>query len=120
MDFTALYQNIDLSHALKEITDFMKDKISNFSPHITNIIAFHSILDLIFKHNIFKFVDCYCLQIKGVAMSSKCATVFLDLEISLDKLTNNLKFKVHFEKTNTFSYLLSISNHSNFIIKTSE
>ena len=154
--------------ALNEITDFVKYKISSFSPHITNIIAFHSILELIFRHNIFKFSDSYYIQIKGEAMGSKYApaianiylsilekrflslynplgyyryiediftisenqdsefikdpikyfetfgltviknssspTVFLDLEISFDKLTNNLIFIVHFKKTNTFSY----------------
>ena len=53
LDFSSLYQNIDLSHALTLLTDFMKDKISNFKPHILNIIAFHSFLDLVFKHNMF-------------------------------------------------------------------
>ena len=91
MDFIALYQNIDLSHALKEITDFMKDTISNLSPHITNIMAFHSILDSIFNHNIFKFSDHYYIQIKGVAMGFKCAPALANIYLSiLEKCLLNL------------------------------
>jgi len=40
---------------------------------------------------------------------------FLDLKISIDKVTNRIKFSVYLKPTNTFSYLLSSSNHPIFI-----
>ena len=42
---------------------------------------------------------------------------YLDLNISLDNFTSRLNFSVFFKKTNTFSYLLSSSNHPKFIFK---
>lgn len=42
---------------------------------------------------------------------------FLDLNIKLDKVTNKLNFSVYFKETNTFSYLLTDSNHPNYIFK---
>ena len=43
--------------------------------------------------------------------------VFLDLEIELNKFTNRINFFAHFKPTNTFSYLLILSNHPNHIFK---
>ena len=40
---------------------------------------------------------------------------FLDLNISLDAVTCFLNFSLYTKPTNTFSFLLSISNHPNFI-----
>ena len=42
---------------------------------------------------------------------------FLDLDISINSITNNLSFKVFFKPTNTFSYLFIESNHKNSIFK---
>ncbi len=42
---------------------------------------------------------------------------FLDLNITLDKVTNRVKFSVYVKPTNTFSYLLDSSNHPSFIFK---
>ena len=42
---------------------------------------------------------------------------FLDLNITLDSLTGYLNFKVFFKSTKTFSYLLTSSNHPEFIFK---
>ena len=42
---------------------------------------------------------------------------FLDLNITLDYLTGYLNFKVFFKSTKTFSYLLTSSNHPEFIFK---
>ena len=43
--------------------------------------------------------------------------VFLDLIISLDKITNSLNFSLYTKPTNTFAYLLINSNHPKFIFK---
>ena len=42
---------------------------------------------------------------------------FLDLKISLNKFTCKLDFNMYLKPTNTFSYLLSTSNHPDFIFK---
>ena len=46
---------------------------------------------------------------------SEKSVVFLDLIIQLDPNTGLLNFSLYTKKTNTFSYLLSTSNHPNFI-----
>ena len=40
---------------------------------------------------------------------------FLDLNISINSLNNSLSFSLYIKPTNTFSYLLSTSNHPKFI-----
>ena len=42
---------------------------------------------------------------------------FLDLSISINQLNKSLSFEAFFKKTNTFSYLLTSSNHPVFIFK---
>ena len=42
---------------------------------------------------------------------------FLDLNISLNPVSNSLVFTPYYKPTNTFSYLLTNSNHPNFIFK---
>ena len=42
---------------------------------------------------------------------------FLDLNIFFDKITNSIKFSLYIKPTQTFSYLLTSSNHPNFITK---
>ena len=42
---------------------------------------------------------------------------FLDLNISVNKLTNLLNFSLFLKPTNTFSYLLTSSNHPSYIFK---
>jgi len=68
-DFDSLYNNIILESSLDIICDFVKDKFH--SKHI-NIIAFRSILKVVFNFNIFKYKSIHFRQIKGIAMGSKC------------------------------------------------
>ena len=42
---------------------------------------------------------------------------FLDVNTTIDKISGDLIFKPFFKKTNTFSYLLTSSNHPSFIFK---
>jgi hypothetical protein len=42
---------------------------------------------------------------------------FLDLNISICKLTNKFQFSLYTKPTNIFNYLLCNSNHPNFIFK---
>ncbi len=174
LDFESLYSNIDLKDALKIISEFMKDKLSN--SHI-NSIGFFNLLSLLFENNVFKFSNRYYKQITGIAMGSKCGPTvaniylscleksflfihkplfygryiddilcilyndfdinlllnffgylklnlvcdeivnFLDLNISYDKTNKKMQFSMFIKPTNTFSYLLTSSNHPEFIIK---
>jgi hypothetical protein len=68
-DFEGLYSNIDLSHALTTICDFMKDK---FTSTYLNIKAFHIFLKLVFDNNYFTYNKKFYKQVKGIAMGTKC------------------------------------------------
>ena len=72
LDFSDLYSNINLEHALDTICDFMRDKLS-LKTHHADIIGFYQILKLILFNNVFTFNEFYFKQIKGVAMGCKCA-----------------------------------------------
>ena len=171
-DFESLYTNINLSHALIVICEFIT---RNFTSTEISSQGFYEILKLIFENNIFGYKNKYFKQISGIAMGAKCApsianlyiaileknfqTIhkpllyfrfiddifvilhelfdiniltnsfeylklnvvseesvnFLDLIISLDPITGYLVFSLYTKPTNTFSYLLSSSNHPNFI-----
>ena len=50
-------------------------------------------------------------------ISSEEIVNFLDLNIYIDKITRKLVFSLYLKKTNTFSYLLSSSNHQKSIFK---
>ena len=50
-------------------------------------------------------------------ISSSNTVNFLDLNISYNKLIEELEFSVYIKPTNTFSYLLTSSNHPKFIFK---
>ena len=54
---------------------------------------------------------------KNLVLNEVCSEVvnFLDLNVSIDKLTNKINFSLYIKPTNTFSYLLSTSNHPNFV-----
>ena len=174
LDFESLYSNIDLKDALKIISEFMQDKLSN--NHITSL-GFHNILKLLFDNNVFSYNKKYYKQIKGIAMGSKCGPSianiylsclersflfihkplfykryiddifcillncfdidilvkffgylklnlvcdskvnFLDFNISFDKILKKFKFSLFIKPTNTFSYLLTSSNHPKFVFE---
>ena len=175
-DFVSLYTNINQDHALTVISDFIS---SNFNSEYISALAFHEILRLVLKYNIFcykgKNVITYLIQILGIAMGSICGPAianiyiycleknfltihkpfyykrfiddlflitnpnfdisllntafgylklnavtaetvnFLDLNIYLCKFAGRLKFSLYIKPTNTFSYLLTQSNHPKFI-----
>jgi hypothetical protein len=173
LDFESLYSNINLSHALTIISEFMSNKLSN--SQITPI-GFYNLLKILFDNNVFTFQNKFYRQIKGIAMGSKCGPSianiylscleksfliihkplfygryiddilcilfdsfdinillnyfdylklnlmcdkvvnFLDLNISYDKSSKRIKFSLYIKPTNTFSYLLTYSNHPDFVI----
>ena len=79
LDFESLYSNIDLKDALKIISEFMQDKLSN--NHITSL-GFHNILKLLFDNNVFSYNKKYYKQIKGIAMGSKCGPSIANIYLS--------------------------------------
>ena len=66
-DFEGLYSNINLDHALILISEFIS---TNFDSSIISSFGFHTILELVFKNNIFTFNNKYYKQILGIAMGS--------------------------------------------------
>ncbi len=50
-------------------------------------------------------------------MTSGFTADFLDINTTIDKISGELIFKPFFKKTNNFSYIISFSNHPNFILK---
>ena len=68
-DFEGLYSNIDLTHALFIIYDFMKDKINSKN---LNHKAFFIILKLVFDNNYFTYGKKFYRQVTGIAMGTKC------------------------------------------------
>ena len=67
-DFDCLYSNINLQDALNKICEFIKD---NFKFEHIYILAFRSILKIVFEFNIFIFDKVFYKQIRGIAMGSK-------------------------------------------------
>ena len=68
-DFEALYTNLEHDLVLDYISNFMKDRLSDFKD--LKIEGFKAILEMILKYNYFTFRDKFYLQIKGIAMGSK-------------------------------------------------
>ena len=64
-------------------------------------------LDLLIYHFGYLKLNAVCTDIVN----------FLDLNIYFDKITSKIKFSLYIKPTNTFSYLLTSSNHPNFIMK---
>ena len=62
-DFESLYTNINLSHALEVICDFMK---SNLDIRELDISAFYALLKLVFDNNFFEFNNDYYRQKIGI------------------------------------------------------
>ena len=79
-DFESLYSNINLSHALVVISEFI---CSNFSSSSLNPTGFYYLLKLIFEHNVFEYNKKYFIQISGIAMGSKCGPSVANIYISL-------------------------------------
>ena len=71
------------------------------------------LLILIHKLDVDKFTSQF-LNLRLNIVHSKIVN-FLDLNISYDILTCKLNFSLYIKKTNTFQYLVSTSNHPNFI-----
>ena len=78
-DVESLYTNIDLKLALTIISDFAKDKLD--IDHL-NILAFNTILKLIFENNIFHYNNNYYVQILGIAMGSVCGPTIANIFVN--------------------------------------
>ena len=69
LDIVSLYTNINQSHAIDTITEFMSRYIDNF--HI-NIIGFNILLKIMFNSNVFTFDENFFKQICGLPMGCIC------------------------------------------------
>ena len=79
-DFESLFTNIDLTHALNVITEFIS---RNFHSLEVTVFAFHTILKFIFENNFFKFKNRFFKQKNGVAMGSHCSPSVTNLYMSI-------------------------------------
>lgn len=87
----SLYSNIDLEDALLTICDFMKDRIHFKEITIT---GFYNILKLILDNNVFKYKNYFYIQIKGIAMGSKCAPSIANIYLVVYSV-NSFKYISH-------------------------
>ena len=62
-------------------------------------------------------LDILINHFKYLKLNAVCTETvnFLDLNITLDRISNKIKFSLYIKPTNTFSYLLPSSNHPSFI-----
>ena len=69
LDIVSLYTNINQSHAIDTITEFMSRFLDNF--HI-DIIGFNMLLKIMFNSNVFMFDENFFKQICGLPMGCIC------------------------------------------------
>ena len=64
-------------------------------------------------------IETFKLNFENLRLNFDCgiSVHFLDLEISVDVITNKLRFRLYSKPTNTYSYLLQTSNHPTHIFK---
>jgi len=80
---------------------------ARFIDDIFSVLPYNFETSLLTNNNIF-----YNLKLNEVCNDT---VDYLDLKISLDTLTRKLVFSLYIKPTNTFSYLLTSSNHPRFI-----
>jgi hypothetical protein len=84
MDAVAMYTNIETTHALSEINKFLRtDRPDICLNEDINIDALMNALEIIMRHNIFKFGDTYLLQTSGTAMGTPPAPTYSTLYFAI-------------------------------------
>ena len=84
MDATSMYTNIDTNHALSEIYNFLTNtkpticKVENIS-----VDAIMLALNIIMRHNVFKFGDTCWVQLTGTAMGTPPAPMYATLYFAI-------------------------------------
>ena len=73
LDIVSLYTNINQSHAIDTITEFMSRYLDNF--HI-DIIGFHMLLKIMFNSNVFFFDENFFKQICSLFIFTQKHQVF--------------------------------------------
>jgi hypothetical protein len=91
---------------------------------IQNPLLFSRYIDDLFiilfsKHNIDQTIDTLQNSFDNLKLNIEHGdeVVFLDLKIKINKIINRLDFNLYIKPTNTFSYLLTNSNHPIHIFK---
>ena len=79
-DFESLFTNIDLTHALNVLTDFIS---RNFHSTEVSTFTFHILLKFVFENNYFIFKNNFFRQKNGVAMGAICSPSVTNLFMSI-------------------------------------
>ncbi|KAL7460470.1 hypothetical protein ACHAXS_000922, partial [Conticribra weissflogii] len=103
-DAVSMYTNIDTTHALKPIGEFLQDTKDQL-PSDFPVAAVIDALSLIMKNNVFKFGDLYFKQQQGTAMGTLVACIYATIyygyykkKILLPKYGNNITLMKRFIK----------------------
>jgi len=114
-DFEGLYSNINLSHALEIICEFMKDKIKST---FFNIKAFHTFLKLVFDNNYFTYNKKYYKQVKGIAMGTKCGPSIANIYLYiLEKNFLIIHKPLHYSRFIDDIFIITTNNFDILILK---
>ncbi len=84
IDAVSMYTNIDTSHALNEITNYLQN---NPLPTTVDIPALIDGLRIIMQHNLFRFGDTFWVQQTGTAMGAPPAPMYATLYYYLHEAT---------------------------------
>jgi hypothetical protein len=82
-EFESLYTNLDQNRVLKNISEFMADKLDT---KYIDSLAFHTILSIILYNNFFSFQNQIYLQIIGVSMGQMSGPDIANLAVYFDEI----------------------------------
>ena len=87
MDAISMYTNIDTTHAISVINNFLRfDRPDICLNEDINIDALMHSLEIIMRHNIFKFGNTYWLQTSGTAMGTPPAPTYATLYFAIHEI----------------------------------
>ncbi len=89
-DARSMYTNIDTSHALKNIGDYLR--LQDDCPHAPSIMQ---ALTLLMRNNVFRFGDTYYKQLTGTAMGAPPACAYAQLYFGIYELQVIPRFQTH-------------------------
>ena len=84
-DFESLYTNINTEDAIFSISNYFKNRLSNYSLDF-DIIGLNEILRLILYNNVFTFQNLFFKQNNGLAMGIKCGPSIANIYVYIKEI----------------------------------